>query len=273
MKLSACLVIHNEEAILERCLTSVAKVADEIILVHDGKCKDKSLEIAEKFAALIYIREFIGEAEYHRPFAFSKAQGEWILHIDADEYLSEKLQKEIPKLIAYAKCDGYSFLWPYPDKKGQISKGPFSQTLKPSLFRKSKMYMIGVSHEYPRTYGKLCVKKDIKIYHHPLYDNFSLNLFKSKWIKWARLQARQLKNLNKIPVFNIENVNKNSAYTNLINIYDYPLKSGIIETVKFIFLYIYRGLPFAGLRSIKIAIFELMYIWALRINILKLKHE
>lgn len=44
--ISACLVVRNEEAVIERCLESLAGVVDEIVLVHDGECEDRTLEIA-----------------------------------------------------------------------------------------------------------------------------------------------------------------------------------------------------------------------------------
>ena len=49
--ISACVVAHNEEAVIERCLASLDGVVDEIIFVHDGECRDRSLEIAERHGA------------------------------------------------------------------------------------------------------------------------------------------------------------------------------------------------------------------------------
>ena len=42
---SACLVVRNEGKMIDRCLRSLAAVADEIVLVHDGECEDDTLEI------------------------------------------------------------------------------------------------------------------------------------------------------------------------------------------------------------------------------------
>ena len=125
-KISACLVVHNEEKVIKRCLESLKGTVDEIIIVHDGKCKDESLIIARKYKARVFIRDFIGEAEYHRPFAFKKARGDWILHIDADESLNMKIKNAIPALVKSNKCDAYVFAWPYPDKGGFMKYGPFS---------------------------------------------------------------------------------------------------------------------------------------------------
>lgn len=272
MKLSACIVIRNEEKLLPRCLTSIKQVVDEIILVHDGPCNDKSLAIGRQFGARIFVRSSIGEAEYHRPFCFEKAKGEWILQIDADEFLSEKAKKEIPQLIKSDGCDGYSFLWPYPDGKGgYIKKGPFAKTLKPCLFRREKMFMIGISHEYPRTYGSLCKRPDVILEHQPEYDNFTFEVFRKKWTTWAELQAKQIKNINKAPTFNIADSVKKKVFFHYLYMRKHPVLSGLAETFKFLTIYLLRGILLSGGQSLKIAIFELLYLWLVKINLLKLE--
>lgn len=272
MRLSACIVINNEEVLLPRCLESIKKVVDEIIVVHDGVCKDKSLQIAKKFGAKIFVRPYIGEAEYHRPFSYEKANGEWILQIDADEFLPRKEALEIQSLINSKRVDAYSFYWPYPQGNDYVKSGPFANTFKPCLFRKSKMYMIGISHEYPRTYGKLVKKRDFHLGHSPLYNNFLWKALKTKWKKWAVLQAKQINLLEKSPTFNIVSLDTNSVFNHYKNMRRFPICSGIIESVKFIFIYIKRGIFFAGIYSIKIALMELIYIWMVRVFLLSYKY-
>jgi glycosyltransferase involved in cell wall biosynthesis len=273
MKLSACLVIHNEEKLLPRCLSSIKSVVDDIVVVHDGPCSDKSLEIAKKFGAKIFTRPYVGEAEYHRPFSYQKAMGEWILQIDADEFLSGKLIKEIPSLILTENIDAYSFVWPYHDGINYLQKGPFAKTLKPCLFRKEKMYMIGISHEYPRTYGVLQKRTDLHLEHISGRDNITKNNLRNKWRKWVLLQAKQICEIEKAPVFNIENLSSNPVYLYYMNMRSKPILSGIVESLKFIVIYLTRGIFWSGWYSIKVAFFEISYIWMVRVNILKIKYE
>lgn len=272
MNISACLVVHNEEKLLRRCLQSVKDVVDEIIIVHDGECNDKSLEIAQKFGAKVFTREFVGEAEHHRPYSFEKAKGEWILQIDADEFLSEKAREGIPKLIEEKEIDAYSFLWPYPQKDGYIKRGPFAATLKPCLFRKEKMFMIGISHEYPRTYGVLAKRPDILLGHKPLYDNFTLKAFKKKWINWAKLQAKQIRDIKKAPTFNISEHTVKQGFSFYRFMLQHPILSGIKESLRFIVIYLTRGILWAGIRSWQIAFFELFYLWLVRLYLRKSKN-
>lgn len=272
MGISACLVIHNEEKFLPRCLESIKDVVAEIIVVHDGQCSDKSLEIAKKFGAKIFMRSFIGEAEYHRPFAFEQAKEHWILQLDADEFLSEKAKKEIAYLINQSDTDAYSFLWPYSINNICIKNGPFSKTLKPCLFRKEKLFMIGISHEYPRTYGRLVKRPDILLEHQPGYNNYTKVAFRNKWINWAKLQANQIFNIEKASVFNINNLLTNPIYKHYLSMRNFPLLSGIKEMLKFIVIYLTRGILWSELSSWKAAYFELRYLWLVRIYLRKLNH-
>lgn len=274
-KISACLVIRNEEKVLERCLDSIKNIVTEIIVAHDGVCSDKSLEISQKYGAKIYIQEFIGEAEYHRPFTFQSATGDWILQIDADEFLSLVDQKKIHSLVKDKDVDGYQFSWPYFTREKYISTGPFSQTYKPCLFRKSKMFMIGISHEYPRTIGRMASKKNIHLIHKPLYNNYTWKMFQKKWIPWARLQAKQIYFLENAPLFHIDEKKKseNPLYQHYVFMRKYPLLSTIVDAFKFIFIYLSRGILFAGISSMKIALFELLYIWLVNYYIFVYKYE
>lgn len=96
MKISAVLIVKNEEALLARCLESV-KEADEIIVCDTGS-SDRTMEIAKQFTDKIYT-DFIWCDDFAkaRNHAKSKATGDYILSIDADEFLHDfsKVRKTI----------------------------------------------------------------------------------------------------------------------------------------------------------------------------------
>lgn len=273
MKLSACLVIHNEEKYLPRCLSSIKDIVDEIVLVHDGECKDRSLEIAKKYGAKIYIRPFIGEAEHHRPFSYGKANGDWILQIDADEFFPQGIKDQVRKLIESDEIDAYSFWWPYSNSNRYIKKGPFSQTFKPCLFRKKKMFMIGISHEYPRTYGKLLTVKNIHLEHCFGYDKYTEESFRKKWIKWAKIQARQIYNTDSAPIYNIANLSANSVYRYYQSMQRYPIISGILDLMRYLCICVLRGILWSGWYSWKIMWFEIRYLLRVRKYLLDIQYE
>ena len=87
--ISLCMIVKNEEKILERCLDSVADLCDEIIIVDTGST-DRTKEIAEKYTDRIYDFQWIDDFSAARNYAFSKATQEYIYSADADEVLDEK---------------------------------------------------------------------------------------------------------------------------------------------------------------------------------------
>src|SRR3989338_8639710 len=98
--LSIVLSVHNEEKLLEDALKSVKDLADEIIVV-DNESTDRTVEIAKKYTDKIFSHKN-SPLTLNKPknFGFSKATGEWILSLEADERVSLELAKEIR-----AKCE------------------------------------------------------------------------------------------------------------------------------------------------------------------------
>lgn len=183
-KISACLVIRNEEKLIRRALESIRGVVDEIIVVHSGECTDKSLEIARGFTKKIFIAPDRGAGCYNRPFAFSKAAGDWIIYIDADEYLSDELQGSLRKLAEASDVDGYGFL-----HECMVSFRPLKKVgHRLCMFRKAKAEARGYIHEAVRVHGRLR-NVPLLLHHRPLYDNYTLKTFRTKWLRWAKIQA------------------------------------------------------------------------------------
>jgi len=93
VKLSVCIITLNEEANIGRTLKSVQPlVADgqgEIIVVDSGST-DKTVEIAKSFGAKVFLEPWKGFAA-QKNSALDKAQGEWILSLDADEEVTPEL--------------------------------------------------------------------------------------------------------------------------------------------------------------------------------------
>jgi glycosyltransferase involved in cell wall biosynthesis len=183
-KITACLVVCNEEKLIGRCLASLRSAVDEIIVAHDGPCGDRTLEIAQEYGAKIFVLEKIGECDPHRPLVYGLA-ADWILRIDADEFLSEDLRKNLRNLAADSAVDAYDFVWPYWDGKKKITHGwPY----KRCLFRRNKISFLGLPHFVPQVNGTVKIK-DYVLEHQPLYNNYSFKIFRQKWLGWAKIHA------------------------------------------------------------------------------------
>lgn len=196
---SACLVVRNEEAVIERCLQSLAGVVDEIVLVHDGECEDRTLEIAERHECRIFVRPLVGHAEVATVFAYEQARGEWILTLDADEFLSEPLRRELRALVSEKDVNGYEVLLRMWDGRRYITEnGPF----KLSLFRRSRVHVLGMIHAVEQVDPPVR-RLPLEIEHRPLYNNYTLRIVLTKQRRRARINAREfIGDLAALPSFN-----------------------------------------------------------------------
>jgi len=101
MNLSVVIITFNEEANIGRTLQSVQLlVADgkgEVIIVDSGST-DRTVEIAKSHGAKLFVEEWKGYAA-QKNSAIDKAQGDWILSLDADEELDAPLQQALLELL------------------------------------------------------------------------------------------------------------------------------------------------------------------------------
>ena len=186
--ISACIVAHNDEHQIERCLKSIAPVVDEIIIIHDGACRDQTLEIAKKYTKYVFVGKKYGYPEPHRVTGFEKAKGNWILVIDTDEFLSKSLQKNLRRLVDSGKADGYMFLWKFWNGKRYISQ---HWPHRIGIVRKSSLRFLAVLHPDWRIRGK-SIDVPYHLEHRPAYDNCTWQSFATKWIRWLQLHAQQV---------------------------------------------------------------------------------
>ncbi len=98
MKISVCYMVRNEEKNLLRSLQSVSKAVDEIIVVDTGST-DRTKEIALSFQAKVYDFPWQDDFSAPRNFALSKATGDWIVFLDADEYFSTDTAQRLRPVI------------------------------------------------------------------------------------------------------------------------------------------------------------------------------
>ena len=136
--LSVVVIAKNEALNLPRCLASVARVAEEVVVVDSGST-DATKSIAEAHGARVFDRAFTTYAD-QKNWAASQALQPFVLSLDADEALSEELIDEVlqwkastamsqqgawsmPRLTNYCGAWVRHGGW-YPDRKIRLwSKG------------------------------------------------------------------------------------------------------------------------------------------------------
>lgn len=99
-KLAITVIIHtyNEEKNMVNCLESV-KWADDMVLI-DNYSDDKTVEIAMRYTDRIFYVERTGLAEQARKFAVDQAKNEWVLIVDADEMVPQKMKQKLESIVA-----------------------------------------------------------------------------------------------------------------------------------------------------------------------------
>lgn len=107
IKLSACLIVKNEEKNLARCLESLKGVVDEIVVVDTGST-DNTIPIAESFGAKIGHFEWTKDFAAARNHSLSLATGDWAFWIDADEELTSESVQAIQRGIVRPHFGGFA---------------------------------------------------------------------------------------------------------------------------------------------------------------------
>lgn len=93
--LTAIILTFNEEQHLERCLQSLEELCSEIIIV-DSYSNDNTRQIAEKYNAKFLQNTWVNySSQFNWAINNADISTEWVLRIDADEYLTEELQKNL----------------------------------------------------------------------------------------------------------------------------------------------------------------------------------
>lgn len=186
-RISSIIITHNESENIRSCLTSV-NWADEIVVV-DSESTDDTKRITSEFTDRIYDLRWEGFGPA-KEFARSKATGDWILSVDADEVVSDKLREEIQTIIQSENpLDGY-----YIPRRSNflgrwITHGGWYPDHVLRLFRRTKgRFTDRLVHEEAQVSGKKGFLRNHLLHHtDPDFDHY-LN----KLNHYTSLDARQL---------------------------------------------------------------------------------
>ena len=96
--ITAIVLTHNSESTLDKCLSSLSW-CDEILVIDDFS-EDATVQMAKKHKSTVLKRALANDFAAQRNFGLKQARFEWVLYIDADEFIPQELQNEISEAIS-----------------------------------------------------------------------------------------------------------------------------------------------------------------------------
>lgn len=170
MKISLCVICKNEELNIQKCLVGVKSIVDEMIVVDTGST-DRTVAICKELGAKVYHYEWDNNFANAKNYALEKAKGDWIIFLDADEYIVPERALMVSKIINQIEkqdrnTDGFVLRHVSIDTTGNILET--NHLLR--VFRKLNILYRGAIHESVyKVNGDLSIadgtKSDIVIYH------------------------------------------------------------------------------------------------------------
>ncbi|MCS7077839.1 MAG: glycosyltransferase family 2 protein [Bacteroidia bacterium] len=178
------IITKNEEKNIIQCLRSV-QWASEIVVVDSGS-SDSTISLAQSMGAKVFYRDFDTYGD-QKQYATNQCTQEWVLSIDADERIPDKLALEIEQIIRKnPKENGFyltrvNFLYGKRLKYGGVGSEKILR-----LFRKScAIYQSRDLHEYVAVQGKVGYLKNY-FEHHSIPD---LNVHWQKIMTYTDIEA------------------------------------------------------------------------------------
>jgi glycosyltransferase involved in cell wall biosynthesis len=186
MKLSAVIIARDEEKNIVECLRNAA-FCDERLVVDSGS-SDGTVRLAEAEGAKVWRRDF-DDFSSQKNFAISKATGDWLLLLDADERVSPALQREILAALGSTEMDGY-----YVPRRNNLfgrwmDHGPHRGDLQLRLVRRGKASFKGSVHERVVVGGAVGTLKAPLLH----FSTQTVDAYRKKLELYTSLEAKMLR--------------------------------------------------------------------------------
>lgn len=162
-ELSLCMIVRNEEAHLARCLESVRRAVDEIVIVDTGST-DRTREIAARYADRMADFVWTDDFSAARNASMEIATRDYILWLDADDVLDAKACEKL--LALKEELDGSidAVMMPYHYAYGEDGSVALSFDRERIVRRGAGFRFEGAVHE-AMTVGGNVIRADIAIRH------------------------------------------------------------------------------------------------------------
>ena len=191
--ISLCMIVKNEEKILERCLDSVADLVDEIVIADTGST-DATREIARRYTEKVYDFPWTDDFSAARNFVFSRATQEYIYSADADEVLSPENRERFRLLKETLLPEVEIVQMKYANQLQFNTVYNYDEEYRPKLFKRKRDFVWEAPiHETVRL-EPVIYDSDIVITHLPGESHAKRDLanFQKHWRQGYRLPKRLL---------------------------------------------------------------------------------
>lgn len=191
--ISLCMIVKNEEKILERCLDSVADLVDEIVIADTGST-DATREIARRYTEKVYDFPWTDDFSAARNFVFSRATQEYIYSADADEVLSPENRERFRLLKETLLPEVEIVQMKYANQLQFNTVYNYDEEYRPKLFKRKRDFVWEAPiHETVRL-EPVVYDSDIVITHLPQECHAKRDLanFQKHWRQGYRLPKRLL---------------------------------------------------------------------------------
>lgn len=158
--LSVCFIVKNEENVLERILKQTKEFSEEIVVVDTGS-NDKTKEIAKKYTDKVYDFHWCDDFSKARNFAFSKGTSDYLMWLDADDFI---FPNDIEKIKKLKHEDFDVAFFQYVSGYDENFNPTFLFERERVVRRDMNFKWVEPVHEVIVPFGKI-IHKNIKIYH------------------------------------------------------------------------------------------------------------
>lgn len=247
MGISGLVITYNEEQNIGKCVEALFEVCNEVIVV-DSNSTDSTVKIAEEKGAKVILQTFLGDGP-QRTFGIPFCKNDWILNLDADEFLDKDslvfMKKKSFLLDTY---DAYSFRVKNFLQEKVIDFAGWYPDYKIRFFNKNSAFPSD-----DKVHQKIIAVKIKKLNTHILhYGSHSFFQIIAKKNQYAQWNAEQLYNTGKrVSVFK-------------------PVINGLVSFVR---CYFFKKGIFKGIDGLTISLTQSYFSYIKYANLLQIQKE
>ena len=168
--LAILILTCNEEENIIPVIENAKKCTDEVIIIDSGST-DRTVELAEEAGAKVSFRAWDDDFSAQRNFALGETCADWVLYLDADERLNDKMIADVKRILSSGVMDHQYVMVrknvAFGTKFNHGALGPDQVT---RMFPREKVKWMNKVHEHPDcNLPKKTLRGHIE---HHTYENF-----------------------------------------------------------------------------------------------------